>query len=166
MSLYQILSSMGMGIFTCKNNSTTFLFRFTWAQIKTATSFSVLAEAVNKNFHPYYKIKNNIQFFSTRTKKSGHSLRLRRTSNLAQEYFSLLFLGKPAVHFFSFLQYQYFSVFHKHSAFQCFTETNGHRNNILNDICSKKNCNRAHFRLRHQRMHPAHGSITLKILRR
>lgn len=71
MSLYQILSSMGMGIFTLKNNSTTFLIRFTWAQIKTATSFSVLAEAVNKNFYPYYKIKNNIQGFSTRTKKAG-----------------------------------------------------------------------------------------------
>lgn len=67
---------------------------------------------------------------------------------------------------FSFLQYLYFSVFHKHCAFQCFTETNGHRNNALNDICSKKNCNRVHFRLRHQQMHPAHGSIILKTLRR
>ena len=98
----------------------------------------MLAEAVNKNFHPYYKLKNNIQGFSTHTKKSEYSLRLRRTSNLAQVSFSFLSLGKPAVHFFSFLQYLYFSVFHKRCAFQCFTETNGHRNNALNDICLKK----------------------------
>lgn len=29
----------------------------------------MLAEAVNKNFHPYYKLKNNIHGFSTHTKK-------------------------------------------------------------------------------------------------
>lgn len=142
-----------------------FLIRFTWAQIKTATSFSVLAEAVNKNFHPY-KIKNNIQGFSTRTKKAGTASGFAALPIWRKNIFHCYPWENRQFIFFSFLQYQYSSVFHKHRAFQCFTETNGHRNNTLNDICSKKNCNRAHFRLRHQRMLPAHGSITLKILRR
>lgn len=126
----------------------------------------MLAEAVNKNFHPYYKLKNNIQGFSTHTKKADTASGFAALPIWRKYLFHCYPWENRQFILFSFLQYQYSSVFHKHCSFQCFTETNGHRNNALNDIYSKKNCNRAHFRLRHQRMHSAHGSFTLKIPRR
>ena len=126
----------------------------------------ILCVLLYENFHPYYKIKNNIQGFSTRTKKKRAQPPASPHFQSGARIFFIAIPGKTGSSFFSFLQYQYSSVFHKHCAFQCFTETNGHWNNVLNDIYSKKNCNRAHFRLRHQRMYSAHVSVTLKILRR